>query len=145
MLNGLARHEKQFIVPCLGRRPGTKPVAARHGRPVGPWRPVQDRAVPARGRAGPGRAGPLAIYTCTPAVTRVRQANHSYGPDEANQHQLRYRSRSTQRAVLTLPACFSFSLASRGMPCQAPTTRAPRLAASRPGSRWLARPVVAGR
>ena len=63
MLNGLARHEKRPIVPCLGRRPGTKPVAARHGRPVGPWRPVQYRAVPARGRAGPGRAGPLAIYT----------------------------------------------------------------------------------
>jgi len=58
---GPARKTAHSAVP--GRRPGTKPVAARHSRPVGPWRPVQYRAVPARGHAGPGRAGPLAIYS----------------------------------------------------------------------------------
>ena len=63
VLHGPARHEKRPIGPCLGRRPGTKPTAARLVRPVNPCRPDAIRAVPSQRRAVPGRAGPLAIYS----------------------------------------------------------------------------------
>ena len=47
---------------AMGRRLGTKPVEARHGRHDGPSRQDPHRAGTARRRAVPGRHGPLAIY-----------------------------------------------------------------------------------
>ena len=48
VLLGLARHEKRPSRPCLGRQPGTKPMAARPARHVVPCWPDPHRAVPGR-------------------------------------------------------------------------------------------------
>jgi hypothetical protein len=58
MLLGQARHENGPNRPCLGRRPGTKPMVAHPAGHVVPCQPDPHRAVPARCRASPGLAGP---------------------------------------------------------------------------------------
>ena len=61
--HGPARHEKWPTGPCLGRRPGPQADEARPaGHGVPPW-PDSHRAVPARDRAVPGRAGPMPRYS----------------------------------------------------------------------------------